>query len=119
MSEVPNVDDALTRIESNPSSASLYKRLITLVEEIGDFDIEVKKTSLHVVHGRAFVGIHPRKDGLLLNLVTVEPLLSERLRKTEQVSANRYHNELLITDDADIDDELQAWLKLAYLLTEG
>jgi hypothetical protein len=112
------VDDALTKIESNPNSALLYKRLIALVEHAGDFEVEAKKTSLHVVHGRAFLGIHPRKDGMVLNIVTAEPLQSERLRKTEQVSANRWHNELLVTSEDELDDEVRGWVKLAHLLTE-
>jgi hypothetical protein len=33
------------------------------------------------------------------------------------VSANRWHNELLIIDSADIDDELRDWLERAYELT--
>jgi hypothetical protein len=64
------VDDALTKIESNPKSAPLYLQVLTAVRDLGDNDVEVKKTSLHIVHGRAFLGIHPRKDGLLLNIVT-------------------------------------------------
>jgi hypothetical protein len=112
------VDDALSKISSNPSAAPLYERVMTLVEDLGDCEVEIKKTSLHVVHGRAFLGIHPRKNGLLLNLVTAEPLQSKRLRKTEQVSANRWHNELLVTDELAVDDELRAWLKKAYMLTE-
>jgi hypothetical protein len=112
------MDDALSKIASNPSASPLYEQIMSMVEDLANCEVEVKKTSLHVVHGRAFLGIHPRRNGLLLNVVTAEPLQSQRLRKTEQVSANRWHNELLVTDPSDVDGELRTWLKQAYLLTE-
>jgi hypothetical protein len=54
---------------------------------------------------------------LLLNLVTAEPLRSGRLKKVDQVSANRWHNEVLVHSEVDVDDELRNWLEVAYLLT--
>lgn len=76
-----------------------------------------KKTSLHIAHRRAFLGVHPRATGLLLTIVTTTALDSTRVRKHEQVSANRYHNEVLLTGADDIDDELTNWITQAYALT--
>jgi hypothetical protein len=53
----------------------------------------------------------------VLNLVTEAPVASERIRKSEQVSRNRWHNEVLITGPADLDLQLTAWLREAYALT--
>jgi hypothetical protein len=113
------VHDALAKIEANPQSATLYAQVLAIVEDLGECKVEVKQTSLHVVHGRAFLGIHPRKDGLLLNLVTTEPLRSDRLKKVDQVSANRWHNEVLVSSELDIDAQLRRWLKAAYRLTKN
>jgi hypothetical protein len=109
--------NALAIIEANATTKKLYDTLLQNLEKIGEFDVEVKKTSLHIVHGRAFLGVHPRKDGLLLNVVTNEPLQSERLKKVERVSANHYHNELIIHSVEDINSELLGWIKNAYKLT--
>jgi len=113
------MEDALAKIKSNPAAAPLYELLLKQLRKLGAYDIENKKTSLHIVHGRAFLGVHPRKDGLLLNIVTNEPLQNERLKKVEKVSANRYHNEVLVTDQTEIDETLQGWLELAYSLTSN
>lgn len=110
-------ENALAIIERNVTTKELYNTLLQNIEKIGQFDVEVKKTSLHIVHGRAFLGVHPRKDGLLLNVVTNEPLQSKRLRKVERVSANRYHNELIIDAVEEINPELLDWIKDAYKLT--
>jgi hypothetical protein len=109
--------NALSTIETNATTKKLYHTLLERLKTVGQFDIEVKKTSLHIVHGRAFLGVHLRKDSLLLNIVTNEPLEGKRLRKVERVSANRYHNELLVNSVEDINDELLDWLAAAYMLT--
>lgn len=63
---------------------------------------------------RAFLGVHPRATGLLLNIVTTTPIKSDRIRKAEQVSKNRCHNEIIIEHVDLIDDELIDWITLAY-----
>lgn len=111
------MEDALKKIQSNAITARLYASLLEKLEQIGEYEVEVKQTSLHITNGRAFLGVHPRKDALLLNIVTSEPIASERLKKTERVSANRYHNELIVDDVQQYDDELINWLSSAYHLT--
>ena|SRR5438552_3070485 len=109
--------DALAKIEANPVLNKLYRSLLAELEKIGAYEVEVKKTSLHIVHNRAFLGIHPRKDGLLLNIVTNLPITSERLKSVEKVSANRYHNELIVNETGQVDRELLSWVETAYSLT--
>ena len=76
-----------------------------------------KKTSLHLVNTSGFAGIHPRKSFLYLNVRLDRPLQSERVAKSEQVSKNRYHNEIKMITPDEVDDELIGWLKEAYALT--
>jgi hypothetical protein len=45
--------------------------------------VQNKKTSLHIVHGRAFLGVHPRATELLLTIVTTTALDSTRVRNGE------------------------------------
>ncbi len=109
--------NALATIESNPITSKLYSSLLEELNNIGQFEVEVKKTTLHVVHKRAFLGVHPRKEGLLLNIVTSEPIDSKRFKKCEQVSTNRYHNQLVVNAPEQINDELMSWIELSYSLT--
>jgi len=111
--------DALTQIQASEPALAVYQALGRHLDTLGPHEIEVKKTSLHVSRGRAFLGIHPRKNGLLLNFVLTSPLAGERVRKREQVSRNRWHNEVLVTGAHDLDAELIDWLGEAYRLTQG
>lgn len=112
------MDTALDTILGRPVCASIYEALLSLLHDIGTFEVEAKKTSLHITHGRAFLGVHPRSKALLLNIVTAEPLSDGRIRRSERVSANRFHNEALLASDADVDAQLRSWLDQAYALTD-
>ena len=90
---------------------------MSAVEKLGPFKVEEKKTSLHLTHGRAFAGVHPRATGIVLNLVFDSALKHARVHKSEQVSANRYHVEFKVENAADIDAQLVGWIKRAYALT--
>src|SRR5436309_102018 len=91
------------------ASQTVYRKLIASIETLGPVTIEEKKTSLHLTHRRAFAGVHPRSKGIVLNLVFDAPLRNERVHKSEQVSANRYHVEFRLDDPKQIDRQLVGW----------
>ncbi len=95
---------------------SIYDRLLEVLHTIGRFQEEPKKTSIHLVHTVGFAGVHPRKSFLLLNMRTDHPIESQRITKTEQVSNNRFHNEVKLASLSDVDEALLGWLKDAYQL---
>lgn len=101
-----------------PTSRQLYKQFLTAIRPIGKFREEIKKTSVHLIRGSAFAGVHPRKQYLLLTIKAAAPIKSARIVKTEQVSKNRWHLEIKITSENDIDRELLVWLREAYDLCE-
>lgn len=47
----------------------LQKELMRLLDSLGKYKTEQKRTSIHVVRDRAFVGIHPKKSYLGVNVV--------------------------------------------------
>jgi hypothetical protein len=104
---------ARQRIEQDPIAADLLPALCNKFEHLDGVEIEEKATSFHVVHGRAFAGIHPRKGGLLVNVVLDHPIDSERTHRVEQVSAKRWHNELVLKTSAELD----GWIAEAHRLT--
>ena len=95
---------------------STYHRLLVALHALGPFEVEPKKTSIHLVRTVGFAGVHPRKSYLILNLRTASALTSPRITKSEHVSKNRFHNEVKLTSPHDIDEELLGWLKEAYAL---
>lgn len=108
---------ALQKIRDDVKSLAVYDELLRRVKRIGEHEVEVKDTSIHIVHGRAFLGIHPRKDGLRLTIVLNRPLQNPRIKRSEQVSRNRYHHEIFIDTPEAIDRELAVWIGEAYGLT--
>jgi hypothetical protein len=109
---------ALARITESAVLGPIYARLLEKVDLVGSYGVEAKKTSVHITHGHAFLGVHPRSNGLLVNLVTERALESPRVRKSERISANRFHNEIFVASVAEIDPELERWIQSAYALTE-
>lgn len=87
------------------------------LEKLDEISIETKQTSLHVVrNGVDFLGIHPRKDGIRINIVLNYCPDSDRISKSEQVSKSRFHNEVDLTSEVRIDEQLTAWIHEAYEL---
>jgi len=100
----------------DPAVLATYDRLLVALAELGSFTEEPKKTSIHLVRTSGFAGVHPRKRSLMLNLRIDHPLTSPRVARVEQVSKNRYHNEVKLEQPEDVDAELIGWLRDAYAL---
>jgi hypothetical protein len=120
----PSAEDRQTGVlfEGKQTARAVYDALLDALRGIGATTAEPKKTSIHLTAGpgtSAFAGVHPRKTAILLNIRTAEPLAGPRIRQTEQVSKNRYHNELLLGAPAEIDDQVRLWLAEAYRLSSA
>ena len=61
-----------------------------------------------------FLGIHPKRDGLDLQIVTDHVIRAARVGKVDRVSASRFHVHVRIVSAADIDPQLLGWLREAY-----
>jgi hypothetical protein len=92
----------------------LYETLLKKISGLRNVIIEEKKTSIHLVNRAAFAGIHPRKSYLILNIVSQAAIKSPRIYKSEQLSKNKFHNEVKIEKEGDINAQLLGWLKSAY-----
>jgi len=99
---------------AGPASRLLYKELLAALQSIGPFQVEVKKTSIHLVRRSAFAGLHPRKQYLLLTIKAAKPIRSRRILKAEQVSKNRWHLDVKLAAAEQIDEQLLDWLQQAY-----
>jgi hypothetical protein len=120
MSEVPRVDDLLAG--KDPAVRQIYQRLVTALERLGPLTEEANRSSVHLkpaAEAPAFAGVHFRRAGLLLNVRGDAAIESPRVRKVEQVSRSRFHNEMLLASPADVDGELLGWLKAARALSSG
>ena len=94
----------------------IYDLLLAEVRKFGVVREEPKKTSIHLVNKVGFAGVHPRKSYLYLNIRTEQAITHARVVKTEQVSKNRYHNEIKLDTPDAVDAEVRQWLSDAYAL---
>ncbi|MEA3013465.1 MAG: hypothetical protein QOD42_2010 [Sphingomonadales bacterium] len=111
---VSDIDRVFAR--SEPHVRALATALIERARALPEVTVDPKGTCVHLNRGTAFAGLHPRKNALLLNLKSSAPIESARIRKVEKVSANRYHNEMLVESAEAIDDELIGWIADAHAL---
>ena len=95
----------------------IYDQLLRTIKRFGPTGEEPKKTSIHLVNKSALAGVATRKAHLILTIKSDRRLLSSRIHRSEQTSSGRYHHEIKLSSPSDIDDELIAWLKAAYLLS--
>jgi len=122
MTATYSVNDHFTN--KAPSVRALYDQLLSILHTFGPViedpkNIEdPKKTSIHLNRKSALAGVETRKDGLLLNIKSDHQIMSPRIEKAEQISAKRFHHKVRISSPKDLDEELKAWLKEAYLLSE-
>jgi hypothetical protein len=100
-----------------PEASAVYAALLRRIAPLGPYEEQVKSTSIHLARRSAFAGIHPRKAAILLVVRTASAIESSRVRKRERVSANRWHNEFLLSSPSEVDDELMAWVAEAYALS--
>ena len=108
--------DGSVLTSASPRAQHLYRSLLNALRPMGSFQEEMKKTSVHLVRGSAFVGVQLRREYLIITIKSAKPIRSARITKVEQVSKNRWHNEVRVSTDADFDRELLTWLKGAYSL---
>ena len=100
----------------DPTVRATYQRLIDVARTLGPVTEEAKKTSIHLVHHAAFAGVATRRSSLILTLKSARDIRSPRIEKREQTSANRWHVDVRLEKPEQIDRQLTAWLKAAYVL---
>jgi uncharacterized protein DUF5655 len=101
----------------DPIVKSIYDRILEESHQFGKVLEEPKKTSIHLVNKSAFAGVATQKAALVLNIKSASRITDARIRKSEQLSASRFHQEVKLTSPAEVDEVLIGWLKAAYLLS--
>lgn len=99
---------------ASPEAMHLYRSLLAVLRPLGEFREDVKKTSVHLTRKSAFAGVHFRRSYLILTIKTTSPIDSSRIVKVEQVSKDRWHCEVKVALESEIDAELRSWIGQAY-----
>lgn len=116
MADVYSVSDHF--VNKDPAVRALYDQLVSLVRTFGPVEEDPKKTSIHLNHKSALAGVETRRNNFLLTIKSDHPIKSPRVEKVEKISSRRFYHKVRISSPRDFDEELKAWLKEAYLLSE-
>jgi len=101
----------------DPVVKSIYERILKETRKFGKVVEEPKKTSIHLVNKSAFAGVATQKVALVLNIKSTSPIKHARIKKSEKVSASRYHQEIKLTSADEVDSVLIGWLQEAYSIS--
>ena len=104
--------DAIGR--ADPALKGVYERLLKAVGRFGPVLAERGDRSVLLRSRGGFVGVHPKRDGLDLQIVTDHVIRAARVGKVDRVSASRFHVHVRIASPEDIDTQLLGWLRDAY-----
>jgi len=103
--------------DKEPVVKAIYDRILKESRKFGKVIEEPKKTSIHLVNKSAFAGVATRKSALILNIKSAAPIKHARIKKSEQLSASRFHQEVKLVSPEEVDSTLTVWLKDAYTLS--
>ena len=105
-------DDAIAR--ADPALQRVYARLLKVVRAFGPVKEERGERSVLLRSRGGFLGVHPKRDGLDLQIVTDRLIRAARVTKVDRVSARRFHVHVRLAKETDVDDQLLEWLREAY-----
>ena len=103
---------------ASPARLRSDQELLARIQPIGPFREEIKKTSIRLIRGVAFAGVHPRKQHVLVTIGSAKPIQSARIARAEQVSMSRWHLDVKLAGSQEMDEELLGWLRQAYELSQ-
>jgi Domain of unknown function (DUF5655) len=103
------LDDLFAK--ARPAALELARKYVAVLYTLGNVQVIPQKTRLVCVARVRFAGLEPRKDGLLANFALHRWLDSARIVKTAGYGPRWRAHYLLVQTEADINDELMAWLQ--------
>jgi hypothetical protein len=99
---------------SEPSALELARTYVSMLHSLGDVQVIPQRTRLVCVARVRFAGLSPRKHGFLASFSLHRWLDSPRIVKTADYGPRWRSHYVLVRSQADLDDELKAWLQEAH-----
>ena len=109
------LDDWKSRM--GPRARDLYDRFESMIAACGEYHIAPAKTRIAFLGRVRFAGIQSLSErGMTCTFALPDPLASDRLARVWEVAPGWWTHRLRITDVAQLDDEVQGWLRESYRL---
>jgi hypothetical protein len=104
--------------DASPAVRALYGKLAAAVRRIGPFEETRTKISINLVRGAVFLTAEPQIKAIRLTVKSEAPIDSPRILRSDHMTRTRWHNDLKLGVDQEIDPELIDWIKTSYELCE-
>lgn len=109
------LDDWKARM--GPNARRLYARFEQMIAACGEYHVAPAKTRIAFLGRVRFAGITSlSEDGMTCAFALPRAVKSPRFSKVQEVVPGWWVHRLRVTDEAQLDDEMQAWLRQAYRL---
>lgn len=104
--------------QATPEALDLYRGLLALAAECGEFFEEATKTAISLKTPRIFMAIGLKKTKLNCTIWLPEPLRHPRIRHNSPVG-NQYAVHFQISSLDELDAQMKGWLCQAYFFLEA
>jgi hypothetical protein len=100
-----------------PRARALYRRFERLIAGCGAYQVSPAKTRITFLGRVRFAGItRLGENGMTCNFAMPYPLESRRLSKVSEVVPGWWVHELRVVEPAELDRQVQGWLRRSYRL---
>lgn len=100
-----------------PRASKLYRRFEQLIARCGTYHVSPAKTRIAFLGRVRFAGItRLSEDGMTCAFALPFPLTSRRFTKVAEVAPGWWSHELRVSEPAELNAEVQAWLRRSYRL---
>jgi hypothetical protein len=100
-----------------PRARALYDRFEQMIAACGEYHVAPAKTRIAFLARVRFSGITSISEkGMTCAFALPQPIRSSRFVKVEEVVPGWWVHRLRISDPAELDDEVQGWIRESYRL---
>ncbi len=93
-----------------------FAAIQNMLAEIGPHNVVTVKTMIVLRGRRNFGNLVVRRDTLELEFLSTRTLHHPRIHKTDRLAAGKYTHHTRLSSPAEVDREVDAWLREAYEL---
>jgi hypothetical protein len=110
-------DLAAWRSRMGPRARALYERFEQLIAACGEYHVAPAKTRIAFMGRVRFAGITSLSEkGMTCTFALPSPLRSRRFARVYEIVPGWWAHQLRIGDPAELDAQLQSWLRRSYRL---
>jgi Domain of unknown function (DUF5655) len=97
----------------------IYRKLDAEVRKLGKVQVNCSKSTINYTYNSTFLVLKPKKERMDLEFLLDNEVNEFPINKTFRVSRHRVGHCVSLEDVAEIDRQLLAWIKQAYLVVKS